>query len=392
MRLLADENIPLLDPFFASFGEIRRLPGRGIDRAAVADADALLVRSVTRVDRALLEGSAVKFVGTCTIGTDHLDLDYFAEAGIAWSSAPGCNARGVVEYVLGALLALAERHGADLAGRTYGVVGADLAGRTYGVVGAGQVGGRLVEVLRALGWNVLVCDPPRQAREGGDFVDLEEIVRRCDVISLHTPLTRDGADATWHLLGAERLAQLQPGCWLINASRGAVVDNAALKAHLQGGAALEVVLDVWEGEPQVDVELAALCRLATPHIAGYSLDGKLRGTEQIYRAFCAWRGEPPQVSLAQLLPPAWLSELVLHEQADPVWALATVCRAVYDPRLDDAAFRRSLQGDADQRRLGFDALRKHYPMRRELPELTVRVAGQAKRLRRQLAALGVRLG
>ncbi len=379
MRLLADENIPLLDPFFASFGEIRRLPGRAIDRAAVADADVLLVRSVTRVDRALLEGSAVKFVGTCTIGTDHLDLAYFAEAGIAWSSAPGCNARGVVEYVLGALLALAERHGTDL------------AARTYGVVGAGQVGGRLVELLRGLGWNVLVCDPPRQAREGGDFVGLEEIIRRCDVISLHTPLTRDCTDATWHLLGAERLAQLKPGSWLINASRGAVVDNAALKAHLSGGADLEAVLDVWEGEPLVDAELAALCRLATPHIAGYSLDGKLRGTEQIYRAFCAWRGEAPAVNLAQLLPPAWLSELVLHEQADPVWALATVCRAVYDPRLDDAAFRRSLLGDAEARRTGFDALRKHYPMRRELPELRVRVTGEAKQLHRQLAALGVQL-
>ncbi|SDR83915.1 4-phosphoerythronate dehydrogenase PdxB [Pseudomonas oryzae] len=379
MRLLADENIPLLDPFFASFGEIRRQAGRAIDRAAVMDADALLVRSVTRVDRALLEGSAVKFVGTCTIGTDHLDLDWFAEAGIAWSSAPGCNARGVVDYVLGALFALAERRGADL------------AQRTYGVVGAGQVGGRLVEVLRGLGWNVLVCDPPRQAREGGDFVSLAEILARCDAISLHTPLTREGADATWHLLDAERLRSLKPGCWLINASRGAVIDNAALKAHLLGGADLEVVLDVWEGEPQADPQLAALCLLATPHIAGYSLDGKLRGTEQIYRAFCAWQGVAPTVSLAQLLPPTWLSELSLHEQADPAWALATVCRAVYDPRGDDAAFRRSLQGDAEARRAGFDALRKHYPPRRELPGLAVRLPAAAQPLRRQLAALGVTL-
>ena len=380
MRLLADENIPLLDPFFASFGAIRRQAGRAIDRAAVMDADALLVRSVTRVDRALLEGSAVKFVGTCTIGTDHLDLDWFAEAGIAWSSAPGCNARGVVDYVLGALFALAERRGAEL------------AQRTYGVVGAGQVGGRLAEVLRGLGWQVLVCDPPRQAREGGDFVDLEEILQRCDVISLHTPLTREGGDATWHLLDAARLARLKPGCWLINASRGAVIDNAALKAHLLAGADLEVVLDVWEGEPQADPDLAALCLLATPHIAGYSLDGKLRGTEQIYRAFCAWQGVAPTVGLEALLPPAWLAELSLHEQADPAWALATVCRAVYDPRSDDAAFRRSLLGDAAARRAGFDALRKHYPPRRELPGLTVRVPAGAEELRRPLAALGVKLG
>ncbi len=185
MRILADENIPVVDAFFADQGSIRRLPGRAIDRAALAEVDVLLVRSVTEVSRAALAGSPVRFVGTCTIGTDHLDLDYFAEAGIAWSSAPGCNARGVVDYVLGCLLAMAE------------VRGADLAERTYGVVGAGQVGGRLVEVLRGLGWKVLVCDPPRQAREpDGEFVSLERLLAEADVISLHTPLNRDGEHPT----------------------------------------------------------------------------------------------------------------------------------------------------------------------------------------------------
>lgn len=379
MRLLADENIPLLEPFFSGFGEIRRLPGRAIARAALADVDALLVRSVTRVDAALLEGTPVRFVGTCTIGTDHLDLGHFERAGIAWASAPGCNARGVVDYVLGALLALAER------------TGRDLASLTYGVVGAGQVGGRLVEVLRGLGWQVLVCDPPRQSHEGGDYVDLDTLLAASDVISLHTPLTREGPLATQHLLDAGRLARLRPGCWLINASRGAVIDNAALKACLQAGAALEVVLDVWEGEPLVDAGLAALCRLATPHIAGYSLDGKLRGTEQIYRAFCAWRGEEPQVSLAALLPPPWLAALQLDGMADPRWALATLCRAVYDPRSDDAAFRRTLAGEAGERRAAFDRLRKEYPPRRELPGLRVQLGAgaQAAELERMLQALGV---
>src|SRR5690606_25069833 len=151
-----------VEAFFAGFGDIRRLPGRAIDRAALADAEVLLVRSVTRVDRALLAGSRVRFVGTCTIGTDHLDLAYFDAAGIAWASAPGCNARGVVDYVLGSLLVLADEQGCAL------------DTRTYGVVGAGQVGGRLVDVLRGLGWRVLVCDPPRQAAEGGDFVGIEQ--------------------------------------------------------------------------------------------------------------------------------------------------------------------------------------------------------------------------
>ena len=272
MLIVADENIPLLDAFFEGFGEIRRVPGRSIDRATVEQADVLLVRSVTNVNRALLEGSKVRFVGTCTIGTDHLDLDYFQRAGITWSSAPGCNARGVVDYVLGSLLTLAE------------IEGADLTQRTYGVVGAGEVGGRLVKVLRGLGWNVLVCDPPRQATEGGDYVSLEQIIEQCDVISLHTPLKKHGAQLTWHLFDKNRLNQLKPGTWLINASRGPVVDNAALRQVLLQREDLQAVLDVWEGEPEVDVALAELCVLATPHIAGYSLDGRQRGTAQIYQA------------------------------------------------------------------------------------------------------------
>ncbi|WP_371366933.1 4-phosphoerythronate dehydrogenase PdxB [Pseudomonas sp. QL9] len=376
MRILADENIPLVDAFFGAHGEIRRLPGRRIDRAALGDAEILLVRSVTQVDRALLEGSSVRFVGTCTIGTDHLDLDYFAEAGIAWSSAPGCNARGVVDWVLGSLLVLAEAHGAEL------------AKRRYGVVGAGQVGGRLVDVLRGLGWDVRVCDPPRQAAEGGDFVSLEEIIRECDVISLHTPLTSMGAHLTRHMLDAGRLAHLRPGTWLINASRGAVVDNLALRQRLESGADLDVALDVWEGEPQVDPELAQLCRIATPHIAGYSLDGKLRGTEQIYQAFCAWRGAAVEVQLEDLLPSQWLAELSLAEDCSPEWALALLCRAVYDPRSDDAAFRRSLVGSAEARRENFDILRKHYPPRREITGLWVDVQGDAPQLERLVQALG----
>ena len=379
MRIVADENIPLLDEFFAGFGEIRRLPGRGIDAAAVADADLLLVRSVTQVDRTLLDGSPVKFVGTCTIGTDHLDLDYFQQAGITWASAPGCNARGVVDYVLGSLLVLSEQQGVDL------------ATRTYGVVGAGQVGSRLLKVLRDLGWRVLVCDPPRQAAEGGDFVSLQQVLNECDVISLHTPLERLGVHATHHLFDSARLAALKPGSWLINASRGAVVDNQALRELLAQRSDLQVVLDVWEGEPQADVELAALCRIATPHIAGYSLDGKLRGTAQIYQALCQHLSVAPSVELQQLMPAAWLSELTIDSSADPAWALASICRAVYDPRRDDADFRRSLQGDAVTRRAAFDGLRKHYPMRREIDGLQVAVKGHAPVLVSLVQALRARL-
>ncbi|NWA00096.1 4-phosphoerythronate dehydrogenase PdxB [Pseudomonas gingeri] len=376
MLIVADENIPLIDAFFAGFGEIRRLPGRAIDRAAVAGADVLLVRSVTPVSRELLEGSAVRFVGTCTIGTDHLDLEYFQEAGIHWSSAPGCNARGVVDYVLGSLLTLAE------------IEGAELARRTYGVIGAGEVGGRLIKVLRGLGWKVLVCDPPRQAVEGGDYVDLEQIIEQCDVISLHTPLTRSGALSTWHLLDRQRLERLRPGTWLINAARGPVVDNAALRDVLLEREDLQAVLDVWEAEPQVDVELAELCVLGSPHIGGYSLDGKQRGTAQIYQAYCAFIDQAPVVSLDDLLPEPALAQITLNADSDPAWAMAMICRAVYDPRRDDADFRRSLTGNVAEQRVAFDLLRKHYPERREIEGLAVKINGESAALRQLVLALG----
>jgi erythronate-4-phosphate dehydrogenase len=379
MRIVADENIPLLDEFFACDASITRLPGRAISAADVRDADVLLVRSVTKVDQALLAGSALRFVGTCTIGTDHLDLDYLNQSAIQWASAPGCNARGVVDYILGSLLALAEREGADL------------SQRIYGVVGAGEVGGRLVKALRELGWRVLVCDPPRANREGGDYHSLDTLLSQCDVISLHTPLTLAGPLATKHLLAAEQLQRLRPAAWLINASRGAVVDNAALYQVLQQRPDLKVVLDVWEGEPLVNVPLAGLCQIATPHIAGYSLDGKLRGTAQIYQAYCAWRQQAATIQLADLLPKPWLSALELDAQCSPAWALATLCRAVYDPRRDDADFRRSLLGDAGERRKAFDALRKDYPHRRETDALQVRIAQAPQALRQVLQALGAQL-
>ncbi|HZJ94827.1 MAG TPA: 4-phosphoerythronate dehydrogenase PdxB [Thiopseudomonas sp.] len=374
MRILADENIPMLEVFTAH-GQLRRVPGRSLDRAVLGDAEVLLVRSVTEVDQALLAGSQVKFVGTCTIGTDHLDLDYLAAHGIGWASAPGCNARGVVDYVLGALLVLAERDGVDL------------AQRCYGVVGAGQVGQRLVRVLRGLGWQVLVCDPLRQQLEGGDYVDLQTLLERCDVLSLHTPLTTQGEYPTQHLLAAEQLQQLATGSWLINASRGAVIDNQALKAFLTQRPDVRAVLDVWEGEPQVDKALAQLCDIATAHIAGYSLDGKIRGTAQIYQAFCEYFALGDQNTME--FPAQCLQAIQLAGHTPVLDAMRVLCRAVYDPRGDDAAFRISLHGDAQARRVAFDRVRKEYPVRREIPDLQVKVSQPSAALQQLLTALGV---
>lgn len=355
MRIVADENIPLLDAFFASFGDITRMPGRAIDKADLADADVLLVRSVTPVSAELLAGTQVRFVGTCTIGTDHLDLAGLAAAGIRVASAPGCNARGVVEYVLSCLLTLAERSGESW------------RGKTVGVVGVGEVGSRLITTLESLGVRCLRCDPLLADAGETGLIDIDQLIAEADVISCHVPLTRDGAYPTIHLFHEQRLQALRKGAWLINSSRGPVIDNLALTRVLALRPDLQVALDVWEHEPEVSPALAALCALVTPHIAGYSLDGKLRGTAKIYAALCDFLKEPASVQLDALAPCAGGAQWHIDPGVSADWLLARALRWVYDVRDDDARMRHMLRTAADesQRRTGFDRLRKAYPLRRE---------------------------
>tara|TARA_R110000796_G_scaffold46008_5_gene111394 strand:+ start:21766 stop:22962 length:1197 start_codon:yes stop_codon:yes gene_type:complete len=397
MHIVADENIPLLDGFFSTLGQITTLPGRQISRHDLRSADVLLVRSVTQVNAELLQGTPVRFVGTCTIGTDHLDLPWLAAQGITAASAPGCNARGVVEYVLSCLLTLAER------------TGQDWRSRKVGIVGVGQVGSRLAATLQGLGVTTLLCDPPRQACGTNGFVALDTLLSEADVISCHVPLTRDGADATWHLFDQKRLHSLRPGAWLINSSRGPVVDGLALEALLAERDDVQVVLDVWEQEPLVSRSLADRCALATPHVAGYSLDGKLRGTAQIYQALCAFLGEPEQHKLDQLAPSDGVARLTMAldlERSGSVNSgqvledeiLRRALRYVYDVRDDDARMRRMLLGAAGTDdygqacRQGFDRLRRSYPLRRENPLLTLDFpAGAPERVRGMMHAAGFTL-
>lgn len=258
LSILADENIPALEPLFGPLGQLRRLPGRTLSADDVADADILLVRSVTRVGPDLLAGSSVRFVGTATIGTDHLDIPWLEEAGIHWCNAPGCNADSVVDHVLSALWHLAAERGRDPL---------DFC---VGVVGAGNVGGRLLRRLEALGMRTLVCDPPRAEQEGeAGFVSLEQVLQEADLVALHTPLTDSGDHATWHLLQEDNLPLLKPGAILLNAGRGAVIDNGALLRLMERRDDLTLVLDVWEEEPDLDPPVgatlcpgdAAYCRL-----------------------------------------------------------------------------------------------------------------------------------
>jgi erythronate-4-phosphate dehydrogenase len=350
MKILVDEDMPLARELFAGFGEVVARPGRGLARNDVRDADALLVRSITRVDEDLLRGSRVAFVGSATIGVDHVDLAYLRRRDIRFASAPGCNAMSVVDHVCSCLLELADRRGFEL------------AGKRVGIVGLGNVGSRLRQRLQSMGLAVLACDPPLAARGHAGLVGMEAIAD-CDIVSMHTPLEHGGAHPTVHLADAAFLARLKPGAILVNTARGAVVDGRALLAALERRGDLLAVLDVWEGEPRVDTALVERVAIATPHVAGYSYDGKLRGTWMLYEAFCGFLGQAPSISLPALVPESARQVLDLARMA-PTSALDLV-RAVHNVIDDDTAFRGTLAAPEHARAAAFDRLRSRYRMRRE---------------------------
>ncbi len=382
MLIVADENIPLLDSFFGDFGEIRRVQGRSMGPEDVRDADILLVRSVTRVGRELLEGSRVRFVGTATIGTDHVDQDWLQQQGISFSAAPGCNANSVAEYILSVLSVHAERLGLD-----------DWTRLSVGIVGVGNVGGELARKLNRLGFDVCLCDPPREEAEGDTgpgFVPLEKAMA-CDVVTLHTPLTRDQRHATYHMIGAEQLEALTSRQLLINSGRGGVIDNAALLARLGQADAPVVALDVWEGEPAINPDLVSRVWLATPHIAGYSLEGKVQGTEMVYQALCRFLGLPVRKKSGQFLPEPALNKVSFTSAAEERSAIRIALRACYDPRRDDGRLRAAMSGSEQERALAFDALRRDYPMRRECSSLKVQLKGTSKSMQDVFRVLGFKL-
>ena len=381
MLIVADENIPLLDSFFGDIGEIRRLSGRSMSNEDVRDADILLVRSVTRVNRELLEGSRVRFVGTSTIGTDHVDLDWLEEAGIRFSAAPGCNANSVAEYVLSVLSLHAERRGL-----------ADWSQLSVGIVGVGNVGGELARKLDRLGFDVRLCDPPRADREedNQEFVSLEDAMK-CDVVTLHTPLTREGNHPSLHMIGQPELEALRANQLLINSGRGEVIDSTALLARLEQGGAPTVVLDVWEQEPRIHPELVDRVWLATPHIAGYSLEGKVQGTEMIYQALSQFLGLPVRKKAGQFLPEPALSKISFTSSAEEEDAIRIALRACYDPRRDDARLRNAMAGSVEDRVAAFDRLRRDYPVRRECSSLKVQLKGTSKSLQDSFRAIGFKL-
>jgi erythronate-4-phosphate dehydrogenase len=376
MKIIADENIPCVEQAFASLGEVELLPGRGMKPEQVRDADILLVRSVTRVDEGLLAGSKVRFAGSATIGFDHVDREYLESRDIGFSTAPGSNAISAAEYVISALMVLALRDGISL------------TEKTVGIIGCGNVGSRVLEKLSALGVQCLVNDPPLKAQGGHEnYVELDALLQ-ADIITVHVPLVTDGDFPTLHLADKTFLEKLKPGAVLVNTSRGAVVDNHALDLLLGRRSDLSVVLDVWEGEPGISMSLLEKVTLGTPHIAGYSLDGKLRGTEMIYRAACEYFQRPLQWNAANELPAGGSVDTKQFIAGDVV---GNVCKAVlncYDVRDDDGRLRAILSMPPHDRPAYFDRLRKEYPVRREFQTMTISGAGIDKKSQAILRGLG----
>lgn len=353
MKIIADENIPYVQEVFTTLGRVHCVAGRSIHRELLGDADALLVRSITPVDANLLENTHVRFVGTATIGTDHIDRDYLKERQIAFADSAGSNANSVAEYVITAILVLAQQKGWDL------------QNKTLGIVGLGNIGSRVETMAQALGLNVLANDPPRQRQTGDSrFVPLSKILD-ADFITLHVPLTHSGPDPTHHLLDETILRQLTPQTVLINTSRGAVVDNLALVAQLATNALGPVVLDVWEDEPNINPDLLERVAIATAHIAGYSLDGKANGTAMLYKHLCRFLKITPQVDIQTLLPPPVVPELTLDTEQTDQQILTQAMTGIYDILRDDRELRQITNQPPDQRAKSFDQLRKNYPIRRE---------------------------
>lgn len=352
LRILADENIPAVEHYVGAVASVERFTGRELKPEQLQRADVLLVRSVTRVNADLLAGSAIRFVGTATSGVDHIDRDYLASAGIAFTHAPGSNANSVVEYVLAAISAVG-----DYLERV-------LAGAPVGVVGYGVIGKAVVARLQALGVKYRVYDPwlaPESIPRGAELA----AVLDCAVITLHAELTRQEPWPSYHLLDGGALARIAPDSLLINASRGPVVDNRALSALLQRDAGRDVVLDVWEGEPCIDQALLRQVRYGTPHIAGYSLDGKLLATRMLVEVMARELGLPWQDPGSAAGPPP---SLLVPQNCDTDAALLRqVLRQRYDIAVDDAALRGvTLGADSTAASAGFDQLRRQYPERREL--------------------------
>lgn len=376
MNIAVDRNMPLAQEAFSTLGHVTRIDGRSVTAEDLQDTQILAIRSTTKVTASLLEGTAIRFVGTATIGTDHLDIPMLEQRNIHWCYSPGCNARSVAEYVTAALLELSVR--LDL----------PLQGKTLGVIGVGNVGSRVVKQAKALGMRVLMNDPPRQRAippgSPDPFVDLHTLLAQSDVVTLHVPLSRSGPDPTFHMADQNFFAAMQPHACFLNAARGPVVQTDALLAARQHNQLRAILLDTWETEPIVDPAVLRQVDIGTPHIAGHSYEGKLGGTMMVYEEACRFLACEPTFDPTLHLPPPTVPTLNANTADSIEQTLLELIRPVYDITADD----KRLRAHCAKGPKTFDPLRKQYPIRREFRFTTVDTQALPRDLAHMVSDIG----
>ena len=374
---------------FETLGEVEVLEGRSITHEDLTTTDLLAIRSTTKVPESLVADTPIRFVGTATIGIDHLDTTALDARNIAWAAAPGSNANSVAEYITAALLWLAVQNNWDL--KTM----------TLGIIGVGNVGTAVAHKARALGMNLRLNDPPK-ARDLAskrlqpdallpNFEPLEDVLSGSDIVTLHVPLTRKGPDATLQMANTTFFDRLRHGAVFINSARGPVMNTPALLAAMDRGQVSHAVIDTWENEPEISPELLDRADIGTPHIAGYSFDGKVRGTEMIYEAACAALGLTPTWDPATALPAPDVPEIKASVEGRHDDVLHDIVSSVYDITTDDARLREAVDSQPAAVGAAFDQLRGHYPIRREFHNTRITVRDAQAPLVNKIRGLGFKI-
>lgn len=373
IKIIADDKIPFLAGVLEPFADVTYLPGGLIRKVHIKEADALLIRTRTKCTGELLRGSKVGFIGTATIGFDHIDIRYCKSHNIKWTNAPGCNSSSVQQYIAAALLKIS----CDFKFR--------LREKTIGIIGVGNVGKKIEKLAITLGMNVLLNDPPRARKEGGkQFVDLDTILKESDIITIHVPLNIVGQDKTYHMINDKSIRRMRKGIWILNSSRGEVADTLSLKKAFSSGKLGGLVLDVWENEPDIDYELLEMTFISTPHIAGYSTDGKANGTAMIINALAREYNLPVKGWYPAVIPEPHSREISVNaKNKDQEEAVREMILHTYNISEDDIRLRFS---PAD-----FEKQRGDYHVRREFPSFTVELAGGTRKLQKMVENLGFRI-
>jgi len=372
LRIVADDKIPYLEGAFEDVAEVIYLPGAAITKEEIRHADALIIRTRTKCNQSLLEGTKVKFIATATIGYDHIDTDYCRQAAIQWTNAPGCNSGSVMQYIASALVSIAAKFNFSL------------KGKKLGIVGVGNVGEKVVHLAEQLGMEVLKNDPPRQEHEpDAGFLPLDEVLSQADILTFHVPLEMHGRFKTHHLVDSELLKKVKPGVFIINSSRGEVVDSEDLTIALKEKRIAGAILDVWENEPRISENLMAQVTLGTPHIAGYSRDGKANGTMMSVQALSRYfnlgkdHWQPVDVE-----PPVY-PVITIPQGVKDTAVLPFCIHHTYQVAEDDAELRGNLKE--------FEKLRGDYPVRREFSSFTIDQSLANENLKQKLMSLGFKL-